>query len=150
GRRMKGPYRPLLLAGLAAPSPLAKVFSRASGLRELFQRGEDVGDLNSVMMYRPENARTPKCVPGDLMPAQPLNLLGELFLRFYRYRQEGRCDLRGVVFVWRLDTWIGPIDGIVKPGHRLSVRWRHASESQQLFHCGGQVRSYGTSRHHFR
>src|SRR5262249_38059595 len=73
----KGCIDHILLAGLAAPSPLAKVLSRASGLRELFQRGEDVGDLNSVVMYRPENARTPKCVPGDWMPAQPLNLLGE-------------------------------------------------------------------------
>jgi hypothetical protein len=34
------------------------------------------------MMYRPKNASTPKCVPGDWMPAQPLNLHGELFAAF--------------------------------------------------------------------
>jgi hypothetical protein len=73
------------------------------------------------------------------MPAQPLNLLGELFCAFIDISKKGVV----ICGEWSLfgDSIPGSglIDGIVKPGHRLSVRWRHASESQQLSHCGGQV-----------
>ena len=92
------------------------------------------------MMYRPKNASTPKCVPGDRVPTQPFNPLGQLFCALLDISKWGVViDGEWLLFGGSIHG-SGELDGIAKPGlRRLFVRWRDASESQQLPHRGGRV-----------
>lgn len=71
-KEAKGQIDHILFAGLSTPS-FTLVLGQISGVHDVFKRGQDFVDLNSVTINRTEGLRAPERDPGGRVSTQPVN-----------------------------------------------------------------------------
>lgn len=117
----KGQIDHMLLADLTSPS-LARVPGHISGEHDVFKRGQDFVDLNSVAMNGTEGLRTPEHVPGERVSTQPVNPLGQFFCALLDISKQ-HVVVGGAWSLFRgLVTGLRARNGVAKPSHRRLVR----------------------------
>ena len=129
-KEVKGQIDYMLLAGLSSPS-LAPVPGHIDGEYDVFKRGQDFVDLNSVTMNGTEGLRAPERVPGERISTQAFNPLGQFFCALLDISKQ-RIVVGGEgAFLSNPISGSCTRDGLAKPSHRF-VRCGDVSEFQQI------------------
>lgn len=131
----KGPIDHTLLVDLTSPS-LVGVPRGVSGVNDLCKGRYHFAVLSPVKMKGSEDATTPKRAPGSRVPAQPFKPLGQFSCPLLDISKQGVVIGAVRSAFGCLITCSRALESGVKPSRRLFVRWRDASESQQIQYRG--------------